>query len=297
MDNAKSGNARLIDNLMRVEMSRMDKYGDNIFSDRLTIITQSAPYRRFVEFNEPFRLQEHCISFVCKGTRTLSVSHRDYHLKEGDLLLVPAGSILVNRKLSDDIEVYSVVFRISMAAGERLVGSDVVSLHLSNANQRLVDDYIHLMDRMAHNGIADSDSMDYLLLSLLYLIKEWDREQNVAARSEWHSRSTDLYMRFVRLIGSDVIPRRDPSFYADQLNVTKGYLSQIVKKHSGRTMMDWINEKTLVEAKLLLAHTEKLLDEIAADLFLRSSSQLVKFFKWQTGETPIAYRKRMQGKI
>lgn len=103
--------------------------------------------------------------------------------------------------------------------------------------------------------------------------------------------------RFIHMVSYGGIPQRKPSYYADLLGVTKGYLSQCVKNNSEMTVMEWINEKTMLEAKILLGSTDKKLDDIAESLHLNSSSQFVKFFKKQSGETPHDYRKHRHNRV
>lgn len=292
MDDNISQKTHSIDNSIRDKMALLDKYSDNFFSEKLTIITDFTPYVKYVQINLPARTPEHRIVFVRRGTKVLNVSFRDYKLKTGSLLLIPAGSVLINKEQSEDYNVHSVAFRIPKAESLRLVDFDVMSLQLSSANQRLVDNYISLMHQLACDDKADSDGIDFLIVSLLYILQEWNHEQNESVQPERQSRAAELSTRFVRMITSGGIPQREPAYYADKLGVTKGYLSQIVMNNSGKTVMEWINEKTLLEAKLLLSDTDKNLEDIAEDLHLNSASQFIKFFQKRDGETPNAYRKR-----
>ena len=103
----ETDNIHLIDNSVRAKMALLDKYGDNFFSEKLTIITKFAPYVKYVEMNLPVRTPEHRIIFVRKGTKLINISFRDYHLKPGSLLLVPAESVMTNKEQSDDYDVHS----------------------------------------------------------------------------------------------------------------------------------------------------------------------------------------------
>ena len=282
----------IIDNSVRDRMSLLDKYGYNFFSEKLSIITQYAPYREYVEMDVPIRTLEYLIILVRKGTSVLNISFCDYKLMPGTLLLVPAECILINKKQSDDYDCHSIAFRIPMSEKESLFDLGVVSLQLTDASQQIVDNYIFMMRQLASDNKADRGSMGYLIMSLLFLIREWYQEQNKIIYRERKSSSAELCTRFFRLINANNNLHREPSYYADMLGVTKGYLSQCVRENSDKTMMEWINEKTLLEAKRLLKTTDRLLEDIAIELQLKSSPQFVKFFKKHTGETPNAFRKR-----
>lgn len=54
---------------------------------------------------------------------------------------------------------------------------------------------------------------------------------------------------------------------------------------------EYINRRTVQEIKSLLDYTTLSVAEIAAQLHFLSSSYIVRYFKAQTGMTPVEYRK------
>jgi AraC family transcriptional regulator, transcriptional activator of pobA len=78
---------------------------------------------------------------------------------------------------------------------------------------------------------------------------------------------------------------------ADQLNVHPNYLSNVVKDESGKSASEWIQERTVVEAKAFLLHTTKTISEISFNLGFTDSTHFAKFFKKNTDETPTEFRK------
>ena len=56
--------------------------------------------------------------------------------------------------------------------------------------------------------------------------------------------------------------------------------------------MDWINRSVILEAKVLLKHSNKMIYEIADELDFPSTSFFCKFFKKNTGLTPMEYQKQ-----
>ena len=78
--------------------------------------------------------------------------------------------------------------------------------------------------------------------------------------------------------------------YAAMLNLSAGYLSEVVKSHSGRPAIKHIHERLVLEARRLLFHTQNSLKEIAFDLGFSEASYFTRFFKRETGVTPADYR-------
>jgi AraC family transcriptional activator of pobA len=78
--------------------------------------------------------------------------------------------------------------------------------------------------------------------------------------------------------------------YASLLNISAGYLSELVKTQSGKPAIKHIHERVVLEARRLLFHTQNSLKEIAFDLGFADASYFNRFFKRETGTTPADYR-------
>ena len=80
------------------------------------------------------------------------------------------------------------------------------------------------------------------------------------------------------------------SEYASLLNVSAGYLSEVIKAQSGKSAITHIHERLVLEARRLLFHTQHSLKEIAFDLGFSDASYFTRFFKRETDVTPAEYR-------
>ena len=85
---------------------------------------------------------------------------------------------------------------------------------------------------------------------------------------------------------------RNIPFYADRLAITPHYLSTLVSKISGHSVMYWINRATILQAKVLLKDKNLMASEIADQLNFPSPSAFGMFFKRETGMTPGEYKKK-----
>mgnify|MGYP002245259316 CR=1 FL=1 len=83
---------------------------------------------------------------------------------------------------------------------------------------------------------------------------------------------------------------RNVSFYADKLCLTPRYLNTIIRQTSQQTVMDWINQSIILEAKVLLKHSNLLVYQISDELNFPNPSFFSKFFKRMTGMTPHEYQ-------
>ena len=86
---------------------------------------------------------------------------------------------------------------------------------------------------------------------------------------------------------------RSVTFYAEQLCITPKYFSMLVKKLSGKSAAQWIDNYVILEAKNLLKYSDMSIQEIAYQLNFSTQSFFGKYFKHQTGMSPTEYRNKV----
>ena len=67
-------------------------------------------------------------------------------------------------------------------------------------------------------------------------------------------------------------------------------LGEVIKQQSGKTAIELIHERLMLEAKRMLFHTESSIKEIAFELGFEDASYFNRFFKRLGEQTPLAYR-------
>lgn len=79
-------------------------------------------------------------------------------------------------------------------------------------------------------------------------------------------------------------------FLAEQVNLSPSYLSDLLKKETGKNAQEHIHFYLIEQAKTYLIHTEKNINEIAYSLGFEYPQYFNKLFKQKTGKTPLEYR-------
>lgn len=77
---------------------------------------------------------------------------------------------------------------------------------------------------------------------------------------------------------------------AEQVNLSPGYLSDLLKKETGKNTQDHIHFYLIEEAKSILLNTDKSIGEIAYSLGFEYPQYFNKLFKKKTGKTPVEFR-------
>ncbi len=83
--------------------------------------------------------------------------------------------------------------------------------------------------------------------------------------------------------------------YAGEIGISENYLSRLVKKTTGRSVGAWIDIVRIQRAKRLLSDTRLPIIDVAASVGVEDQSYFSRLFKKETGMTPSAFRKMMQG--
>ena len=83
--------------------------------------------------------------------------------------------------------------------------------------------------------------------------------------------------------------------YAQKAGISENYLSRLVKQSTGRSVGAWIDIVRIQRAKRLLSSTTLSIIDIAVSVGVEDQSYFSRLFKKDTGITPSAFRKKMQG--
>ena len=99
-----------------------------------------------------------------------------------------------------------------------------------------------------------------------------------------------LFKSFTQLL-REYPHAREVQWYAEKLDITPKYLSEICKERSGKSASQWIAEITVAELKQYLRNTTLPIHEIAKVMEFPNASFFCQYTKKHTGLTPNHYRK------
>jgi AraC-like DNA-binding protein len=80
-------------------------------------------------------------------------------------------------------------------------------------------------------------------------------------------------------------------YFAELLFLSPNYLSDLLKKETGKTAQEYLHYYLIEEAKNNLLNTNDPINEIAFNLGFEYPQYFSKLFKSKTGMTPLAFRK------
>lgn len=246
---------------------------------------------------QPYRTKESRIIRVLRGTGRVSINLMEYEVKEQMLIVTPPNSLIEMIEISENYD-----FQVIVTENDFLPtvqGSNLVDFYgqYGNAFSLTAEEWEHtgiffnLLWETIQRSPFRREVIQYMVTALLYDIK-YMRDQKQTSASLRPSRQEEVLNRFITLVNEYSKQERSIGFYADKLCLTPHYLSTVIREASGQTVMEWINQAVILEAKVLLKHSDLLVFQISDELNFPNPSFFSKFFKRMTGMTPAEYQKQ-----
>ncbi|SEJ40512.1 transcriptional regulator, AraC family [Dyadobacter koreensis] len=248
-------------------------------------------------------------SIACKVIEgEFKYGRTSYDFSEGTLMFTAPDQIL-NPGLENKVKGWGIYIhpdffkasnKGSILTGHTFFGYDIhEALHISETEKIVLEDCARNirkeisinLDRHSYNIILTN-----LELALSYCARFYDRQFLTRGKS-----SSDLLEKFERML-TDYFSQTSPiesgipdiGYFADRLNLSPNYLSDLLKRYTGKSTYEHIQIKLVDKAKTLLWSTENSISEIAYDLGFEHPSHFTKVFKNRTGFSPRDFRNQSQ---
>ena len=176
------------------------------------------------------------------------------------------------------------------------------ALHLSAQEEAVLDNLLATI-RSENERPVDAFSQDVIVSQLDVLLTYANRyyhRQFLTRRTAEHNRNGGLLTRFETLLTGYFVqdpgsrPTGQPlptvQFFADELNVSPAYLSDMLRTLTGQNTQQHIHQALIEKAKRLLLTTSLSVSETAFQLGFEYPQYFSRLFKSKTGVSPAAFR-------
>ncbi len=248
----------------------------------------------------PISAKYQCIILCTSGEATLEANMQRITLKKGDCLCF--NNVLYKKTLNMDYDfkakvlvcdrsyAFDAIVGIPTGYVELIYTMPMVKLEESNL-LRLITNYFEILDLLQYEslGLKHSEVASSAFRSLLILmagIRGGNDSQNFIFS---HG---DIYFRqFVELIDDHVKQEHEVAFYANKLNITAKYLSEVCKAKSGFKAKEIISTFLISKLKQEIVMSGKSIKTIAYEYGFADQSSMGKFFSKITGMSPGEFKK------
>ena len=115
--------------------------------------------------------------------------------------------------------------------------------------------------------------------------------EELAAKQFEVGQSEKLFLRFINLLETTHPRPRFIDHYSSELSVTAKHLSEVCKKVSGKTALQWITEFIENDIRYFLLHTDLSIKEIVFQLQFPNASFFGKYVRSHFGKSPSEFRR------
>lgn len=248
----------------------------------------------------PIKTNNNTVYFCVSGSLKVKINLNEYRIGTNDTLTVLAGCVMELLDATEDARIAVISFSDKYFTPfdhmEEFMGiSNMIYnnplIHLSeDSMQECIEIYSKMKAKLQQE---DNPFRRFAIKAYSYVLCSTALEQLVRKPVEKISNSDrpmDLYNRFMDLLQQNFRRHRTIKYYADELNISPKYFASLVKKVSGKTAGEWIDEYVLLEARALLKSRRYTIQQISNMLSFPNQSFFAKYFKAHTGYTPSQYQ-------
>lgn len=247
------------------------------------------------------------VSLKGKTSSKLLYGRNYYDFAEGSMIFMsPAQVFQVGKDADDESEGWGLYFHPDLIVGTSLFDKmadynffnyDIrESLHLSDKERIVIEQIIENITTEYNNNL-DKHSQ-HLIVSNIELLLNYCKRFYDRQFITRHKHNKDVIHKFEQLL-KDYYKEEKQSelglitldFFATELHLSKSYLSDLIKKETGKTVKESIHLHIIGLAKNSLISTNKSISEVAYGLGFEYPQYFSRLFKSKVGITPNEYRK------
>ncbi len=257
--------------------------------------------KRHFSVRYPHRHDFFEVLYLLKGSGFHVIDGNRYEIKPPCVFFMSPGQAH-KIEFSHDIEGYIFIFTADFYLANRSNQNSLIEFpffyNLKQDNPPLLLEQqsdISFLEGLFKRSIGELESNETnrldMLRSLLDLIlttcsSRYRTSENMSGKGKGHI----LVKKFYHLVEENNHKNLSLKEYAALLAVTPNHLTQTVKILTGKTSSQIIKAKQILEIKRLLVHTNLSVAEIAHQLHFEDQSYFTKFFKRESGFSPLQYR-------
>lgn len=255
-------------------------------------------------FRFPSRLNALIIGVGTEGETSLTSNLQEFRLKKDSLFIFSPKHILQvqsNNHFKAHLIVVAPDFlkRINIDTKRMmplfLQFGSLPCMELTHAESQSLRSFISMVEQELKGSETDfsSEIIGGLIAATIYKVGDIRTHyltEHPEIDNPIHNRAEEYFKQFTELLGEHYKHERSVGFYARQLCITPKYLTTLIKRISGKSVSEWIDNYVILEAKTLLKYSNMSVQEIAYYLNFPNQSFFGSYFKRNAGMSPSQYK-------
>lgn len=267
------------------------------------VLTKFELMNTSAQADYPHRHDHYELLFICDGEGTHVIDFEPYPVQSPVFHFLSKGQIHF-WQLTKPLKGFALLFPeefLGVPSSEVLRAHDFAFFHnvghaphLSVGQEQftIMRALFEAMELEFHD--ENARSITVLRAHLHILLTKLNRLYIVDRSDDDSETTSSLVRQFKQLVAEHFLTEHSVQDYANRIGISTSHLRDNVKEVTGYAPGHFIREKLALEAKRLLAHSNETVAEIGYLLNFEDSSYFGRFFKRETGRSPVAFRKQIR---
>ena len=273
----------------------------------ITVIDYSKLKGNPDHYNVKIVTDFYIISLKSPAPKSLQYGRQYYDFEEGTMMFMSPNQVFSVGEFNDSVQYqgWGLYFHpdliLNSSLGKRIKEFTFFSyavneaLHLSEDEKNTLSQIVENLIK-EYSGNIDRYSQDLIINAIEQLLNYSQRfygRQFITRKKQ----NSDLLSNFEQLVleyfkSESTLNLGLPSveYFSKKLNLSAGYLTDLLKKETGKTTKEFIQLQIVELAKERLLNSNDTVNEIAYSLGFEYPQYFNRLFKSKTGKTPLEYR-------
>ena len=268
--------------------------------NKFFILPVEEMYRHVYRQVPASRATSHTLIYLTEGEAYMKIGSELFRIYKNEILFVPAGQIFsfeaydtgkFNKgficNFHDDLLISNYFKSELLKKFEFLQvwGNHYVSLKEETSGfvlqllQRIFLDYSRF-------GLQHLDLLQSNFIALLFEINQVYEPLFLTKQTA----AVNLTNKFKEALFKNIKIKRLVTDYSTLLHVSPNHLNKVIKNVTSKSPTKWIDEVTILEAKVLLYQTDMSIAQVALSVGIEDQSYFSRIFKRQEGISPTEFR-------
>ena len=264
-----------------------------------------------IVYSKPRKPKYHLVIIVLEGNIEIIINGEKFRFGKNTYINLPTWSDIyeirydkdfhamataTDRSVVEDIfrnrNPFPLDFRFRIDHG---IGGEIIEKEDINVLKRDISNMIMSLSNKDHLFAEEINYAYFYILLTDMADMMWKRYgKGKPSHHTEMSRADGIMKEFAELLVKHIHKETSVEFYAEKLCISKQYLSLIVKEKTRVTIGTIISAMRAEAAARLLRDPEMTIQQIAEELSFADQSSFGKFFKKQTGLSPLKYRQTLR---
>ncbi len=250
-----------------------------------------------------FRIDFYAFCICLAGNIELEIDSNTYNINQNGFLISAPSTIIKFKKVSKDFRMkllfFSKDFLLKNIANPFIIDKMNLfrygSYNILEADIQQAVPLYAFLDYLQIKTFVKGKFTEEIIRTIIFIflleiaeivsLEGGDSKENKKKKKE-------LFLKFDELVKENILLYKDVGFYAKQLCISDKYLIEVVKKATGKTPHQIIDEALLKEAYVMLGNPGYSITQIADLLQFSSVSAFGRFFKKYASISPTEYRRQ-----